>query len=197
MLCREINRVIREHGLDGYDKLAGKAFSVSILDKINAVHESSRPFDSVGSMMRRRKGPIADLIQRGKDVKAQLDAGETLSKEERYAKEALRIPTTSGTAEDEDGEKGDIQQEEPQGNQEEDMAGDTELAKAIHLSEKEYDKRERDDEAEETSEDEVKAGRGRKRQHSRAEEDARQAAAKAFVPPSGDDEDDNIFAVLR
>jgi hypothetical protein len=48
-------------------------------------------------------------------------------------------------------------------------------------------------EAEEDAEDDISVHRGKKRLHSKVEEDARQAVAKAFVVPPDNDEDDDLF----
>lgn len=120
-LYREVNKVVRKHGLDAYDRLTKTSFAESNIVKINAVRGLSRPTESVASMMRRKKGPIFDLIQRGKGIKARLDAGEILRNEERYPEDALPVAAASDTQTDADNEEEEAEAEEDVEGEEEEV----------------------------------------------------------------------------
>jgi len=108
VLHRKINADILKDGLDAFDSKFNKAFISAMTDKVNAVGGKARGVLSVATRLRRRKGPIFELLGRAQAMKARIQAGENVPKTERYPPEAIAIPAEGqgeGEAEDQDGDE--------------------------------------------------------------------------------------------
>jgi hypothetical protein len=112
VLYREINAVVLKTGLDSFSRKFKAAFIQTVTDGVNAIGGKNRGVRSVGTRLRRQKGPIFELSERAQALKTRIDGGEKVSKDERYPKEAIEIPKDTegqdqGEAEDQDEAEGD------------------------------------------------------------------------------------------
>ncbi|KAF2036458.1 hypothetical protein EK21DRAFT_105774 [Setomelanomma holmii] len=203
----------------------GKAFFTPIAFQVNKVESRTRTYDAVQAFVRnqlykQQKGAVFDLYERAKKIKALLDAGRDVPREERYPKEAIPLSADGVYGEDraEDDEvedeaaaggiSADAKEEEIEGG-EDDITKDGVLSDAASIEDVKKRKRTDDDDGldesvggvESATADEhsarltARASSPKKRKHTKEEETARQQAAKAAAraPPPMDD-DDGDFA---
>jgi hypothetical protein len=105
VVYRAINGVVCENGLDAFCLRFSRGFVRTLTVRTNAVRGLARSVDGLHSLLRRKKGPIFDLLGRAKAMKARVDGGEDVPDDERYPEEAIPIP--AGTDGQEDGEAED------------------------------------------------------------------------------------------
>lgn len=92
VMYKAVNKMVAEKGLDAFNFKFKKQFITTVMEGVNEAGGNARGFDTVSTKVRRRDGPIFDLLARAQALKARIQAGEQVWKEERYPEEAIAMP---------------------------------------------------------------------------------------------------------